>query len=221
MSGHNKHVVGKMETGIKRQHSGEEEAKVKQKRLEPIPCQSCHIARQDDCLTDWPTSAATKGQDSRGAYRNIGQHLAGTNEPQSTECCEHNPGSQGLINEELLGGVTEAVSGHKQGDLRMTHGALLAMVGHGRSNTEASSDHQDIYRTGAKCLPGDLQDPLAPGVHYHVTGVLRTKPGRGDRTISLSCSDKIAHWNVVGIQGALLSHFLSRPIYLSSLVLGK
>lgn len=80
---------------------------------------------------------------------------------------------------------------------------------------------QDIYRTGAKCVPGGEQDSLRPAAQYHTVGLLRTKPGRGERTESMSCSDKVAKWNVLGCQGALLSIFLKEPIYFSSLVVGK
>ena len=41
----------------------------------------------------------------------------------------------------------------------------------------------------------------------------------GARLHKMCCSDKIARWNVIGIQGALLSLYI-RPVYLSSITIG-
>ena len=79
----------------------------------------------------------------------------------------------------------------------------------------------DVHRTGAKCVEDGPQDPKFPGTEHHILGVLRTKPGRGDRTLSMSCSDKMAKWNILGIQGSLLMNFLETPIYMDSIVIGK
>lgn len=68
--------------------------------------------------------------------------------------------------------------------------------------------------TGAKLLFfEDVEDVMA-----QTEGKLRIKPGKGDRTMSLSCSDKLARWSMMGLQGCMLSSILE-PIYLSSVVL--
>jgi tRNA-specific adenosine deaminase 1 len=85
---------------------------------------------------------------------------------------------------------------------------------------------EDIHRTGAKCIKQSIiKDPLKTTdsrKDYHVFGAVRRKPGRGDPTESLSCSDKMAKWNIVGLQGSLLSSLLSNgPLLWSSLVVSS
>ncbi|XP_014098748.3 tRNA-specific adenosine deaminase 1 [Bactrocera oleae] len=71
----------------------------------------------------------------------------------------------------------------------------------------------DAVYTGAKLIGlTDQQDAMEQKI-----GAVRTKPGRGDRTLSMSCSDKLARWNVFGMQGALLDILLAHPIYFETL----
>jgi tRNA-specific adenosine deaminase 1 len=70
--------------------------------------------------------------------------------------------------------------------------------------------------TGAKLLFfEDVEDVMA-----QTEGKIRIKPGKGDRTMSLSCSDKIARWNLLGVQGCMMSSIVE-PVYLATVVLAN
>lgn len=79
---------------------------------------------------------------------------------------------------------------------------------------KSADSSKGMLRSKIECGMGTV--PINPKILIQTWDGVRA----GDRLLTMACSDKILRWNVLGIQGALLTH-LVRPIYLKSITVGS
>lgn len=82
---------------------------------------------------------------------------------------------------------------------------------------------EGLWMAQSSTSPSRGSEPIRNRERHQCIGCLRTKSARSDtltanRTLSMSCSDKIATWGMLGMEGSLLSHFVE-PVRLATVVL--
>lgn len=78
-----------------------------------------------------------------------------------------------------------------------------------------------LVKTNRCRLPADPDPYLLPAADGRGHAPPGTAPATSGLGNVMTCSDKLALWNALGLQGALLSLLLPQPVYLRSITIGR
>ncbi|XP_055616322.1 double-stranded RNA-specific editase Adar isoform X5 [Toxorhynchites rutilus septentrionalis] len=100
-----------------------------------------------------------------------------------------------------------------------------APCGDARVFSPHENDNMDVDKHPNRKARGQLRTKVESGegtIPVKSSEGIQTWDGvlQGQRLLTMSCSDKISRWNVLGLQGSLLASVIE-PIYLHSIVLGS
>jgi len=127
--------------------------------------------------------------------------------------------------EQLLASINKETSIFIMNELKHTFNLSEDITFHLYMNTTPCGEAQTFDFTGLR----DFYDHLEPVLQYKPGTGVKSIPvtefsyygvAQGERIIMMSCSDKLTRWNILGLQGNLLSNFV-RPIYLDSISIGS
>jgi len=109
----------------------------------------------------------------------------------------------------------------KRPKFNTTKSSISGGGGGGGDSTCNLEPHANDFFSKEKTSVLPTARDVESGADPQATGIVRRKPGRGDPTFSVSCSDKMARWGLLGLQGALLGGLMaSTPVYLERIVVG-